>query len=419
MDFSSNKTLYSVKDLIGNRIKPTSERFGLWFLTENLNDNNLVTDIGNINYTNGEARLEGIDPLTDMFCDNLMLIKITDFDNCEGNLNSRFKLNKEMCGSFNLYLRGVFKRFTQAKHGVKTKLPFSLEKNTKRTEGILEVIGKDLNLLRQKYKNPVVVPYKIDLADAKLVELLEALPEILEKLALEHYYLLDLDITQDFTGIFNKREMCQYLTKHYNFVYAGEYQDGCNVIVNNDATVGIDCLTWLNSNSRIKIYNKFVCQITSPGVTKQLGNHIIDFIRCPDKRLRETFAMEAAQNKGITRLEATIYNYGHGVFDPIKDCKRIMEHSIIYFQNAPFYAVPLFKMWSKITDSLQNSCCLVYNDLLQYVYWGNSNTKKLTVVQIKLAGKDKDKLVQYALSAFSFHCLPIKKQKLWKTVRIK
>ena len=55
MDFSSNKNLYSVKDLIGNRIKPTSERFGLWFLTENLKDNNLVTDIGNINYTNGEA----------------------------------------------------------------------------------------------------------------------------------------------------------------------------------------------------------------------------------------------------------------------------------------------------------------------------------------------------------------------------
>ena len=402
---SSDKNMYCVKDLIGNRIKPTNERFGLWLLTENLADNNLVTDIGNVNYTIDEERLLGWAPLTDMFCDNIMLVKITDFGHCEGDIKSTFKLNKDICGSFNTYLRGVFKKFTQAKHGVKAKLPFSLEKPTKRTQGILEVIDKDLALLQQKYKNPVVVPYKIDLADVKLEVLLEALPEILETLAIDNYYLLDLDITQDFSGIFNKREMCEYLTKHYDFVYAGEW--GSNVIVNNDTTVGIDCLTWLNSNSRIKIYNKFVCQITSPGVTKQIGNHIIDFISCPDKRLKQTFAMESAQNNGITRLEATIYNYGNGAFDPIKDCKRLMEDSISYFQSAPFYAVPLSKMWSKLTNSLQNSCCVVYNDLLQYVYWGNANTKKLTGVQIKLPDKNRDKLIQYALSAFSFNCLPI------------
>src|SRR5436190_18447452 len=199
---SSDKSMYCVKDLIGNRIKPTNERFGLWLLTEILADNNLVTDIGNVNYTIDEERLLGWAPLTAMFCDNIMIVNITDFGHCQGDIKSTFKLNKDICGSFNTYLRGVFKKFTQAKHGVKAKLPFSLENPTKRTQGILGVIDKDLALLQQKYKNPVVVPYKIDPADVKLEVLLEALPEILETLAIDNYYLLDLDITQDFSGIY-------------------------------------------------------------------------------------------------------------------------------------------------------------------------------------------------------------------------
>lgn len=83
---------------------------------------------------------------------------------------------------------------------------------------------------------------------------------------------MDLDITQDFVGIFNKLEMCEYLVQNHNFRYQGDLsREECNTIVNNDKSVGIDCLTWLTPcNARVKLYNKFVCQITSPGVNKPI-----------------------------------------------------------------------------------------------------------------------------------------------------
>lgn len=118
---------------------------------------------------------------------------------------------------------------------------------------------------------------------------MKVLPEILEQLSIEHYYLLDFDITQYFAGTFSKEEMTRYLCKNYDFCLQGEYEKDFNIIVDNDKTVGKDCLTWLNYNYRAKIYNKFICQITSPGVNKRIGNQIIDFINCPDDRLNNTF----------------------------------------------------------------------------------------------------------------------------------
>lgn len=64
--------------------------------------------------------------------------------------------------------------------------------------------------------------------------------------------------------------MINYLCENYDICLHGEYKEGFNLIVDNDQTVGIDCLTWLNSNYRAKIYNKFVCQITSPGIIYKL-----------------------------------------------------------------------------------------------------------------------------------------------------
>lgn len=212
--------------------------------------------------------------------------------------------------------------------------------------GIKQIINADLDAINKKYKNPNAIPYKIRfiykaymvaLPYLKLETLLEKLPAILDDLREDHYFSLDFDVTQYFTGIFIKKEIIAYLISKYDFklqVKDSTERSG-NVIIDN--TVGIDCLTWFNNNFRVKMYSKFICQITSPGVCKQLGNHIVNFVNCPDKRLKETFEGELAQENCITRLEATIYNYTNEyytveiTYDPIKHCMDILEKNKMYF----------------------------------------------------------------------------------------
>lgn len=56
-NFLDDKKEYSITELLKTKIKPTNERFGLWLLREMLKDNNLLTNIGDISYIDGEEKL--------------------------------------------------------------------------------------------------------------------------------------------------------------------------------------------------------------------------------------------------------------------------------------------------------------------------------------------------------------------------
>ncbi|XP_046982715.1 uncharacterized protein LOC124552478 [Schistocerca americana] len=404
----------SIKECLGNRAEPTIENFGLWLLKENLDNDNLLTNIGDIDYTNGEEKLKKFEPISEPFCDNIMMVIITDSQNCYSK-NGKLLATKEVCGKFNNVLRDKFKIFNLGRRAIVAKPPYKLDSDSQVVTGVMQIIGKKIESVKENYKEPVVIPYKIELADVNLGNLLLKLPDIIEELEKKHYYLLDFDITQDFAGIFNKDEMSDYLRKNHNFCFQSEYKEDCNVIVDDDKSTGIDCLTWKNGSSRVKIYSKYICQLTNPGMSKQLGNHIINLVNCPNARLKQTFNDPRAANNGITRLEATIYNYTDPKFKvthevlPLYNCNAVIEDNKKYFESAPFYSVPLSKMWTKLTNKLKNSCCVVSKNLLQYAYWGNTSSKKLTGVQIKLPGNqtERTKCINYVLSAYSFKSLPL------------
>lgn len=438
---TQKKISANINEILQNKNKLAPNQMCFEILMKHLKNNELITDIGNINYSEDCPRLEKFIPINEKFCDNIMVFKIID-SNFSEKTSNRLKIKKSMCGSINFLLRARFKYGLDTYiNGIQAKTALYLNSsNCETIKGVKQIMKSDLEMINNKYDNPVVAVYKIQLAHLPLDKLLSNLPVILEQLRKDHCYLLDFDITQDYAGCFNKKEMIQYLKNNDDFV-----EEDNEIRIDNNI-VGIDCLTWTNSNIRAKIYNKFVCQLTSPGLAKQIGNHVLDLVKNKNERLHNTFKSDLAKEHGITRFEITIYNYIRSyekttkIKNSIENCKQILDNNLKHFENAPMYSVPLQTMWKKLTDSLQNSCCLIYKNILQYVWWGNSNTKKLTGFQLNLDKtylkdiktqetqepqesqrlkqsiqendksdkkiSNKEKAIKYILSAFSFNYLP-------------
>lgn len=71
-------TKYSITELLRNKIKPSTEMFGLWLPGENLN-NNLITNFWNINYTNLEEKLNEFMSIT------LFVTTLKYYNDCKNN----------------------------------------------------------------------------------------------------------------------------------------------------------------------------------------------------------------------------------------------------------------------------------------------------------------------------------------------
>lgn len=387
----------NILELTGKTKRP-EETLAVRLMQENLGNNNMLSDIGKLQYTKGYISQTGLfKPLTVPFCDNIMLAKFIDFKHCNGKYEKgKCRAREDICGTFNKMLRSKFTGFKikLARWGIKAKSTSIYDSNNCKFLSALEK-----QKVVQRFNKPVFIAYKVDLADVCLPKLTSQLDNILQELRQDYYYLMDFDITQDFTGIFDKREMEEYLCEQHGF-FKGK---GEKLIVDNDKTVGMDCLTWVYDGIRAKIYNKFVCQVTSPGVIKDIGNHILDFIVCPDKRLRETFANSKAKLHGITRFEATIYNYGD-----LENYKCVLEENLDYFKSAPFYSVPVSKMWCKILDSVDNNMLVAFQNEIYFGLWGNSLTRKVTGYRVKLKNNiTKEKMIKFVINAFSLNLVPI------------
>lgn len=55
-----------------------------------------------------------------------------------------------------------------------------LNRDTARCNGLKQIVDADITEIRKRYLKPVVVPYKVELADLNLKYLLQELQQILE-----------------------------------------------------------------------------------------------------------------------------------------------------------------------------------------------------------------------------------------------
>ena len=184
-------------------------------------------------------------------------------------------------------------------------------------------------------------------------------------------------------------------------------------IVNNNKNVGCNCITYNKFvdgkyAQRGKFYDKFICQITSGGVTKTIGSNIYNYLFCPDKRLQNTFSDERAINAGITRAEVTIRG---GRLPSLQELENTMEE-IYNIGDAPiFYKTPIQAKFRALAETLENNLIL-YNkpeNTLYITLWGNTLTGKTTGTTIKMSkypeGENKQRVLDYVKAHYSISLL--------------
>ncbi len=428
----ANITTVPIKNVFGDKDKYTDAKVSEWFILENLYNSNLLTDIKNINYnkyfTLDKQQLKNLTP---KFCDNIMLFTIVPQEYTELK-NKCIILKEEHCSTFNTLLRSVLKEnnITVAKHSVKCKQTIKLYVSGKDTEE--NKCGKTRhniyaspnfekikeNYLRiynkQDLNSAYIITYKLELADEEIKMLHPKLEKTLKQLqdGAILFYILDFDVTQDKLNNINYDKYKTFLLERNDFRMEGDTTKtkARFIILNNCKSVGNNIITIIDTltNVRMKWYNKFVCQITSGGVTKTIGSHIYDFLYCPDKRLNKTFRDKEAKECSITRAEATIY----GCYLPtLEQLNRTIKTMDDLTDIEMFYKVSFKNQFRALTEQLENNLIL-YNkkeEKLYITYYGNSLTRKITATTFKLndySEEQKQKVIEYALSHYSIQALP-------------
>ena len=301
-------------------------------------------------------------------------------------------INTSVVSFYNKKVKELFEKYNIKLNylNVKSKLPISIKKFGNTVKQIEEYERENLN----NYSFISIV--KIELAEFPFNILLEKLHLILNELETCNYKLKlkDLDITQDCKYVLDKEELISYIK---------DLEEDIISVVNNDHTVGKNGVTFIyNKNGialRTKFYNKYICQLTSCGVSSCLGNNVGDMLyNVNNSKLRDNFLK--TEDDGITRIETTIYS--NNIYSMDYYIKTMSHIDNIRGSNI-FYKTSFKDQFKALEEEIKNSLIIhdKNNNKFTFVYWINiltrkyisisSNSKKITLESIvdRYAYKDK------------------------------
>ena len=247
---------------------------------------------GELNYKKyGVKNNNPLKRLTELYCDGFLLSVRMHPKDC----------NKPgMVGLGNKHIRNFVKDMELETHDVKIRRC----KEVVNKESL--VLGR--NGLQKSYRHVV---YKVGCADIPITKIIK----VLEKKDLRNskgIYLEDVDFTTDYSGSFNKEEIIDHLLSiGYKLQNSVEttMDESIGTIAYNNYAVGRNCVSFLQSiggcTIRSKIYDKMVQMLESKGVQDFIGNHWKNWIMQKDTRLASS--RDASKDRGLTRLETTLY----------------------------------------------------------------------------------------------------------------
>ena len=193
------------------------------------------------------------------------------------------------------------------------------------------------------------------------------------------FFLKDIDITIDYAGSFDKYKCIEHLIAMEDFKEQESLKNGREyprTIVNNDAMVGKNCLTWMENiggyTTRQKIYNKMVQMLECKSVRSNVGAHWKDWVCQKGTRLAK--ARDHAKDRGLTRAEVTFYIQQEIPDEEIID--SVLERIFKYIPKEIVYSTSYADTWKAYCNTFKHSlvCIDRSKDIGICVYSYNQET---------------------------------------------
>jgi hypothetical protein len=251
-------------------------------------------DTSNVDYTNGGSLPHNLEPLSVLFCDNIVFYYYFP-DNEKYAGRERNTIAKEHLALNTLKIKRLL-----------AENDIDVGKNNIKPLGVTEKNDKYTHI-----EGYLIQRIKVAMPDVPLEKIIELITsrDRLTNLEEQGIHLSDVDFTRDYKGLINKRKLVEHLLKSGRFAMEGHPGEREYTILNNGKYVSNNCLTFIGEGKhgtiRFKLYNKFVQSAESPGVRDTIGNHLADWCNNPHEILRNSISN--CLDTGLLRLEITYY----------------------------------------------------------------------------------------------------------------
>ena len=348
-------------ELLGNTKSKTAlvEQIARW---------NSLNRTGKINYNEGGRKDNiGLRSVTEKFVDNFLLrVLVADYNTEKGK--------NIYVGTQNKTIRDLLAAHELEKCIVKA---VTLKK--------LDRPPSDFELEKMPMRNPEKIAeqyyyqeYKVACPNIEYKKVMEFLRTT--DLATMGMAVKDFDVTMDYAGSFNKKEIIDHLVSKEDFQVQGGNAKTMRTIVDNDATVGRNCLTYMETANGIcmrkKVYNKMVQMLECKSVRSSVGCHWKDWVCQEGTRLAD--ARDKTNQRGLTRAEVTFYVENHIPADDV--IEDALSSIVKHIPSNHVYSTPFAEVWRVYCNTFVHSlvCIDRTEDVGLLVYSYNEITGKIS-----------------------------------------
>ena len=401
MENEKNENLSNIKTIEATEIIETTfkeigkrslKNIAEHILKENINEENLINDIANVDYTknnHGKTHLQEIDGFG-VFVDDIYIYGYLRKEDIIFNPKGGVSCTEGVDGSASSVV-GILRNIVKQTIGKNSNLPHinimhTVEIKDIGNSSILKTIeeiekskaenqrGGKSKMIRQKWEEITLINafavfvVKVDVSNIPIKELRKYTEELEETLYNFGYYIYCVDYTRDYSGTMDKEELIKYLMEEKGFKEDGDFLDtektNTKTILNNSSSVGRNVLTYLRREGgnlqRVKIYNKIVSNLEAGEVRNNFGGHIYDYIYSSNVRLRWLFWHPEIKKRGLTRIEVSLYGRQHGISEYTGGYLINRELNLLSEKQKLFYIQPSANQWKALTENI-NQCFTLVN----------------------------------------------------------